>query len=286
MQAGRFDKGSSGHLLLPLRQQAGSREVGTTVAKDPNKGPPTVARMIREAMRRKGYNQQRLAREARTTSPWINMIVRRGKAPGAKMLLKIADVLGMDRRKLVRQAHRERAYVQWEPYLGPPDRDDPEREKRGSIPVIGTARAGGAALSVSGKAGTGPRGSRVGFNPDCMAIRVSGDRLEPVAYDGQYVVISPLVRKERIPDGSIVYVTYELPGDSSPRAMIRRMYRYHLAGDREGESGLPVYVFMPVNAHLRYKGRSPEPQEAVTLRHRQVMEMHPVVGVIFGDTAS
>jgi hypothetical protein len=99
-------------------------------------------------------------------------------------------------------------------------------------------------------------------------------------------VISSLVRKEKIPDGSIVYVTYELPGDTSPRAMMKRMYRYHLASDREGESGLPVYIFMPVNAHLRYKGRSPEAQEAITLRHRQVMEMHPVVGVIFGDTAS
>ncbi len=109
--------------------------------------------MIQEAMRRKGYNQQRLAKEAGTTSPWINMIVRRGKAPGAKMLLKIADVLGMDKRKLVRQAHRERAYVQWEPYLGPPERDDPEREKQGFLPVMGTARAGAAAMSVSGKGG-------------------------------------------------------------------------------------------------------------------------------------
>lgn len=256
------------------------------MAKDPSKGPPTVARMIQEAMRRKGYNQQRLAREAGTTSPWINMIVRRGKAPGAKILLKIADVLGMDKRKLVRRAHRERAYDQWKPYLGPPERDDPAREKQGFLPVIGTARAGAAALSVSGKGGAGPRGPRVGFSPDCRAIRISGDSLEPVAYDGQYVVISPLVRKEKIPDGSIVYVTYELPGDTSPRMMIRRMYRHHLASDREGEPGQPVYVFVPVNAHLRYKGRSPEAQEAVTLRHRQVMAMHPVVGVIFGDPVS
>lgn len=269
-----------------FRRHVGSGEVGTIVGRDPKKDARTVAEMIEAAMRRKGYNQQRLARETGATPPWINMIVRRGKAPGPKILLKIADALGMNKRKLVRQAHRERAYDQWKPYLGKPSPEDQAREREGRLPVLGTARAGAAAISVSENAGSYSRASRVGFNPECKAIRVSGESLEPVAYDGQYVVISPVVPKEKIPDGAICYVTYELPGDSSPKAMIKRMYRYHLASDREGESGLPVYIFMPVNAHLRYKGRAPEPQEAVTLRHRQVMEMHPVVGVIFGDTAS
>ena len=53
-----------------------------------------------------------------------------------------------------------------------------------------------------------------------------------------------------------------------------------LVAEKPGEKD----VFVPANAHLRHKGRDPEPQEAFTLRHRQVREMYPVVGVIFDNT--
>ncbi len=65
--------------------------------------------------------------------------------------------------------------------------------------------------------------------------------------------------------------------------MIRRMYRYRLAGDGTDTPGLPVYNFVPVNTRLRMKGREAEPEGAITLRHRSVREVYPVVGVIFGS---
>ena len=259
---------------------------------------PTIAEMLEAAMRRKGLSQQRLAGETGFTAPWINMIIRRGKAPGPEALLRLADALGLDRRKLVRQAHYERAYEEWKPYLSPSEAGRDEDPGTPRLNVIGTASAGapggevevadevsgnGADMSSEAPAQYPRTLSEVGFDPECKAIRVEGESLEPVAYDGQYVVISPLVRKEEIPDGSLVYLTYELPGDECPRATVKRMYRYRLAGEEPGDSGLPVYVFVPANAHLRRKGRSPEPQEAFTLRHRQVREMYPVVGVIFED---
>ena len=263
---------------------------------------PTVAEMVEDVMLRKGITQQRLAHETGITAPWINMILRRGKAPGPSALLRIAEVLGLDKRKLVRQAHHERAYMEWRPYLDAADSSGSESaaSKPHLLPVIGTASAGdpsgevkvereGAAAGSDGTSeAPGDYSSSlpaVGFHPECKAIRVSGESLEPVAYDGQYVAIYPLVRKEEISDGSIVYVTYELPGDKRPRAMIKRVYRNRLAGEAAGDSALPVYVFVPVNTHLRCKGSSPEPflepYGALTLRHRQVREMYPVVGVIF-----
>jgi transcriptional regulator with XRE-family HTH domain len=261
---------------------------------------PTLAEMLEDAMRRKGLTQQRLAKEAGFTAPWINMILRRAKAPGPEALLKLADVLGLDRGKLVRQAHYERAYEPWKPYLEPTEA--PEAAGRAPAPpqltVIGTASAGAPGGDVAVAGGAPPNGAavtseaparypqalpEVGFDPECKAIRVEGDSLEPVAYDGQYVVISPLVPKEEIPDGSLVYLTYELAAGDPLRATVKRMYRYRLAGEGPGDSGLPVYVFVPANTHLRRKGRDPEPQEAFTLRHRQVREMYPVVGVIFED---
>ncbi len=259
---------------------------------------PTIADMIEDAMRRKGYTQQRLASEAGFTAPWINMILRRAKAPGPEALLTLADVLGLDRGTLVRQAHHERAFEAWKPYLessGAPGETYPSPR---NLAVIGTASAGapggdvevegdvpadGAAVTSEDPAAYPRALPEVGFDAECRAIRVEGDSLEPVAYDGQYVVVSPLVRKEDIPDGALVYLTYELPGGDPARATVKRMYRYRLAGEKPGDSGLPVYVFVPANAHLRRKGRDPEPQEAFTLRHRQVREMYPVVGVIFED---
>lgn len=261
---------------------------------------PTIAEMVEDAMRRKGFTQQRLASETGFTAPWINMILRRAKAPGPEALLRLADVLGLDRRKLVRQAHYERAYETWKPYLESSDAPDGGDDRARHLAVIGTASAGapGGEVEVAGDGpgngaamtseapGRYPQSLReVGFDPECRAIRVEGESLEPVAYDGQYVVISPLVSKGDIPDGSLVYLTYELPGDERPRATVKRMYRYRLAGEEPGDSGLPVYVFVPANAHLRRKGRDPEPQEAFTLRHRQVREMYPVVGVIFEDAS-
>ncbi len=269
---------------------------------------PTIAEMLEEAMRRKGLSQQRLAQETGFTAPWINMILRRAKAPGPEALLRLADALDLDRRKLVRQANYERAYDPWKPYLEPylepteEHEEHVERDEEGHAPlrlaVIGTASAGtsGGDVKVAGDVpgngaaitseapGQYPQAlPEVGFDAECKAIRVEGESLEPIAYDGQYVVISPLVHKEDIPDGSLVYLTYELPGDDHARATVKRMYRYRLAGEEPGDSGLPVYVFVPANAHLRHKGRDPEPQEAFTLRHRQVREMFPVVGVIFDD---
>jgi transcriptional regulator with XRE-family HTH domain len=269
---------------------------------------PTLAEMLEEAMQRKGLSQQRLAKETGFTAPWINMILRRAKAPGPEALLKLADVLGLDRRTLVRQANYERAYDPWKPYLEPAEQpeeraEDGERSEENHTPsrlaVIGTASAGAAGgdVEVAGHVsrngedaaseapGQYPQALReVGFDAECKAIRVEGESLEPIAYDGQYVVISPLVRKEDIPDGSLVYLTYELPGDDHARATVKRVYRYRLAGEEPGDSSPPpVYVFVPANAHLRHKSRAPEPQEAFTLRHRQVREMYPVVGVIFDD---
>jgi transcriptional regulator with XRE-family HTH domain len=265
---------------------------------------PTIAEMLEDAMRQKGFSQQRLARETGFTAPWINMILRRAKAPGPEALLKLADALELDRRTLVRRANYERAYDTWKPYLEPAEDHDEhdECDQGGGAPsrlaVIGTASAGapGGDVEVAGDVarngaamtseapGQYPQAlPEVGFDAECKAIRVEGESLEPIAYDGQYVVISPLVHKEDIPDGSLVYLTYELPGDDHARATVKRMYRYRLAGEEPGDSGLPVYVFVPANAHLRHKGRDPEPQEAFTLRHRQVREMYPVVGVIFED---
>jgi len=254
---------------------------------------PTVAEMIAEAMARKGFSQQRLAKEAGLTAPWINMILRRGRSPGGAALLRIADALDIDRRELVRQAHYERAYAEWRPLLEPVG-EEPERGLR--IPVIGTASAGPELGEVALDQARGGRGGpddsaqpppvpSVGFGKECRAILVRGDSLEPIAYDGQYVVISPTVRKEDIPDGSIVYVTYELPGESVTRAVIKRMYRNRLAGEKPEEASLPVYNLIPVNTHLRRKGRGPEPEMAIALRHRQVREMYPVVGVIFEGVA-
>ena len=261
---------------------------------------PKIAAMIEEAMQRKGFTQQRLARETGMTAPWVNMILRRGKAPGPEALLRLADALGLDRRTVVQQAHFERAYAEWQPYLEPFDPSEGVPRWPHGLAVIGTATAGvsGGDVEVAGGGPANgsdqtseapaeyPRVPWVGFDPESKAIRVQGDSLEPVAYDGQYVVISPVVQKRDIPDGSIVYLTYELPDISRPRATVKRMYRYRLAGDAPGDSGLPVYVFVPVNAHLRHKGRTPEPQEAFTLRHRQVREMYPVVGVIFEPEAA
>ena len=285
----------------------------------------TVAEMLEEAMRRKNISQQRLASETGITAPWINMILRRGRAPGPTALLRIAEALEIDKTKLVRQAHFERAYEEWKPYLEHGD-EEPAGPLAGMIPLVGRSNAGarhgegsaeverftpanggGEAVMCSpsslrdarvsdapgvysrplrSKTGDGAQRWFVGFDPECMAIRVEGDALEPVAYDGQYVVVSPRVRKEDVPDGSIVYVSYELPDETGPRAAIRRMYRYRLAGEDEdragGRPGLPVYNFVPVNTRLRMKGHGPEPEGALTLRHRQVREMYPVVGVMFG----
>jgi len=263
----------------------------------------TLAGLVADAMARKGLTQQRLAEQTGLTAPWVNMIVRRGKHPGPEALIKIADALDLDRRMLIRQAHIERAYNEWRPYLD----ENPEEKLAGpgfvALAVIGITSAGADGVEVdlvkaprrAGQAAAAdapgnymrpPKaegGRAVGFHPECKAIRVRGDGLEPVAYDGQYVVISPVVKKEDIPDGSIVYVTYELPEDGRLRAMIKRMYRYRLAGDESGAPGLPIYNFVPVNSRLRRKGHAPEPVEAVTLRHRQVREMYPVVGVIFAN---
>jgi transcriptional regulator with XRE-family HTH domain len=299
---------------------------------------PTVAEMLEEGMRRKNMSQQRLARETGITAPWINMILRRGRAPGPSALLRIAEVLGIDKRRLVRQAHYERAYDEWKRFLER-DEEGPETPSAGAgmVPVVGrmttakalpdregargarqpeaevvrtsvgpdlpglrengtdeTADAPGAYPGMARQApgsAEGPPGAPVrggarrfvGFDPECMAIRVEGDGLEPVAYDGQYVVVSPNIPKESVPDGAIVYVTYELPGETASRAMIRRMYRYQLAGEEGGpRAGLPIYNFVPVNTRLRMKGREPESEGAITLRHRCVREMYPVVGVVFG----
>jgi transcriptional regulator with XRE-family HTH domain len=331
---------------------------------------PIVAELIEEAMARRGYSQQRLAREAGVTAAWVNMILRRRRAPGAEALLRIADCLGIDRGRIVRAAHYERADDAWKPYLDEETVANRSRAEAGSLPVIGTVCAGpapgGAGAqppadpgevdlarrpapgTADSRAGAWQNGSvraeespadysasapSVGFHPDCKAIRVSGDSLEPVAYDGQYVVVSPSVRKENIPDGSICYVTYELPGERRPRAAVKRMYRQRVAGERPEEAGLPVYVFTPVNTRLRAPSPSPDrgfqprlstprsqreqvgasrragagpraagsrasakrlrrpelgakarlrrPYEALALRHRQVREMYPVVGVIF-----
>ncbi len=294
---------------------------------------PTVAEMLAEAMRRKNMSQQRLAKETGITAPWINTILRQNKAVGPEALLRMAEVLDIDKRELVRQAHYERAYDEWKPYLG---HENGERAAplTGMVPLIGRSSSGrkgaarpaySAVAAPAAKAGSSPRirggmeaadapgaysgsAGAVGFDPECMAIRIEGDALEPVAYDGQYVVVSPRVPKEDVPDGAIVYVTYELPGDAGPRAMIRRMYRYRLASDETDTPGLPVYNFVPVNTRLRRSFVSPEgpldtglrhgraslragdaggalaPHEgAVTLRHRSVREMYPVVGVIFGS---
>ena len=258
----------------------------------------TIAEMLEEAMRRKGLTQQRLARMTGFTAPCINMILRRAKAPGPEALLKLADALDLDRRKLVRQANYERAYDPWKPYLEPADETDRQSETSSRLAVIGTASAGapggdievaddvpanGSAMTSEAPGDYPQTPPEVGFDAECKAIRVEGESLEPIAYDGQYVVISPLVHKEDIPDGALVYLTYELTGDDRPRATVKRMYRYRLAGEDPEDSSLPVYVFVPANAHLRRKGRDPEPQEAFTLRHRQVREMYPVVGVIFED---
>jgi transcriptional regulator with XRE-family HTH domain len=263
---------------------------------------PTIAEMLEEAMQRKGLSQQKLAQMTGFTAPWINMILRKDKAPGPEMLLKLADALALDRRTLVRQANYERAYDAWKPYLESAEEREEhvERDEGGRtvshLAVIGTASAGAAggdvevaddvprngAAITSEAPGQYPQAlGEIGFDAECKAIRVEGESLEPIAYDGQYVVISPNVHKEDIADGSLVYLTYELPDDDHARATVKRMYRYRLAGEEPGDSGLPVYVFVPANAHLRHKGRGPEPQEAFTLRHRQVREMYPVVGVIF-----
>ena len=110
---------------------------------------PTVAEVLEEAMRRKNMTQQRLAKETGITAPWINMIIRRGKAPGPSALLRIAEVLGIDKRRLVRQAHFERAYDEWKPYLehgeeGPAQRqaiqlmpDSVAARLTGVVPVVG-----------------------------------------------------------------------------------------------------------------------------------------------------
>jgi transcriptional regulator with XRE-family HTH domain len=261
---------------------------------------PTVAEMLTEGMRRRNVTQQRLAKETGITAPWINMILRRGRAPGPAALLRIADALGIDRRKLVRRAHFERAYDEWRPYLEHGDAG-PSAPLTGMVPLIGSSssvpdgavveklpRANGTdkAADAPGAYHVGAEDGAprwfVGFDQECKAIRIEGDALEPVAYDGQYVVVTPKVRKEDVPDGAIVYVTYELPGDAKPRAMIRRVYRYRLAGEDTGKPGLPVYNFVPVNTRLREKGHAGEPDGAVTLRHRSVREMFPVVGVVFG----
>ena len=265
---------------------------------------PTVAEMLKEAMHRKNMSQQRLAKETGITAPWINMILRQNKAPGAQALLKMAGALGIDKRKLVRQAHFERAYDAWKPYLE--HEEGTPAELTGMVPLVGSSssepegavveklpRANGTdkAADAPGAYHVGSEDGAprwfVGFDPECKAIRIEGDALEPVAYDGQYVVVSPKVRKEDVPDGAIVYVSYELPGETKPRAMIRRMYRYRLAGEGpldggRGPRGLPIYNFVPVNTRLRMKGRLAEPEGAATLRHRQVREMYPVVGVVFG----
>ena len=301
----------------------------------------TMAEMLEEAMRRKNISQQRLAKETGITAPWINMILRRGRAAGPRALLRIAEALEIDKRKLVRQAHFERAYDEWKAYLEP--EEGPAPRLTTVVPLIGRSSDAGGGVEIEKpqraygtdetadapgaysirSTGDDTEGRFVGFDPECKAIRIEGDALEPVAYDGQYVVVSPKVRKENVPDGAIVYVSYELPGDPEPRAMIRRMYRYRLAGDEDeksggrstgsgrrrelhvsnggghsparaapklcaGEgrivkSGLPIYNFVPVNTRLRMKGREPEPEGAITLRHRRVREMYPVVGVIFGS---
>lgn len=244
---------------------------------------PTVAETVKEALARKGLTQGMLAKLVGLTPPWINMIVNRGKLPGPKMTVKLADALGLDEGTFARQVLWEKTPEPIRAYLEPPkDSTGPVL----SLPVIGTAAAG-AAVEVAGRRGAraGAKGTpdTVGFHPDCRAIRVEGDSLEPIAYDGQYVIIYPGVRKEDIPDGSIVYVTCELAGEGEPRAMIKRIYRNRVPGD-DGVS-LPVYSFVPVNTHLRMKGKAPEPREAVTLRHRQVREMYPVVGVVFSKAA-
>lgn len=244
----------------------------------PEDAMPTVAEMIADAMARKGYSQQRLAKETGLTPAWINMILRRGRLPGPVALIRLADALELDRRTLIRQAHYERAYPAWRPYLEPGGTDDSPKMQ---IPVIGTASDSGEPGEVALAAAPQQTLKTVGFGEDCRAILVRGDSLEPVAYDGQYVIISTSVHKEDIPDGSIVYVTYELPGESSPRAALKRMYRNRLSGEVPGERALPVYNLIPVNTHLRRKGRGPEPQVVLVLRHRQVREMFPVVGVIF-----
>ncbi len=266
----------------------------------------TVAEIVEEAMARKGMTQQRLAEEIGKTPAWVNMILRQGKQPGWQAVLRMAEVLEINCTRLVQQAHYERAYEAWKPYLAPEPDEDMDGPGTIALTVIGTASAGhvyikvdlekarhtgelkaadapGEYLRPAGRRdGRGRRRKRVvGFHPDCMAIKVLGDGLEPVAYDGQYIVVSPLVRKEDIPDGSIVYVTYEVPGETEPRATIARMYRYRIAGDEKGSPGLPIYNLVPVNTRLKRKGHGPEPVEAVILRHRQVREMFPVVGVIF-----
>lgn len=260
----------------------------------------TVSEMVADAMARKGMTQQRLAAAIGKTPPWVNMILRRGRQPGAEALLRIADALELDRAKLVRQALVERTSDEWRPYISPGDEqmpgpgcasfdvigtattgEDGVEVEPAPVPDNGSARAADDPVTYAGRSGEALRA--VGFSAECTAIRVAGDGLEPVAYDGQYIVVSPTANKADVPDGAIVYVTFESPGQSRPRAMIKRMYRYRLAGDDERSPGLPIYNLVPVNTRLKRKGRGPEPVEAVSLRHRQVREMYPVVGVIFAN---
>lgn len=234
----------------------------------------TVADMILDAMQRKGYSQQRLAKEACVTAPWINMILRKKRTPGAKALLRIADTLSIKRSKIVRRAHDERVFDEWRSYISA-DESDENNKLSTELFVSGIFHTEiDSVENFSAPDSTSSKkldGCAV-YPDDATALLISGSELAPWVCDGQYLVLAPAVRHADLKDGVAAHITFD-PDDGSPQhTVLRRLYLHTC------EKHSTSYLLTPINTALDAQNQN---KTAIILRSRQMRAVSPVIGVIF-----
>lgn len=233
----------------------------------------TVSEMILDAMQRRGVTQQRLAKEARVTAPWINMILRKKRTPGAKALLRIADTLSIDRAEIVRRAHNERVFDEWRSYL-PVDESGENHKLSADLCLSGIFHADRDAVEdFDSESNTKERAAGGIALPDgATALLVSGSELAPWVLDGQYLVLAPAVHYDEIKSGSAVHITFDPLDGTAQQTVLRRIYIH------DDEKGVTSYVLTPINTALGVQNQN---RAAIVLRARQMRAVSPVIGVIF-----
>jgi len=146
--------------------------------------------VIRAALRERRLSARALALMVDISQQYASQIMRGEKIPSDEVVLRIADVLGLDRRELLMLAHREKAPPEAKPFFDPSPRVE-LAARRLRIPVISYVSAGvpfqwtdqgfppGAGMDYI----VMDRTLLPGVHPDeaesCYAVKVRGDSMSP-----------------------------------------------------------------------------------------------------------
>ena len=158
--------------------------------------------VIRAALRERRLSARALALMVDISQQYASQIMRGEKIPSDEVVLRIADVLGLDRRELLMLAHREKAPPEAKPFFDPSPRVE-LAARRLRIPVISYVSAGvpfqwtdqgfppGAGMDYI----VMDRTLLPGVHPDeaesCYAVKVRGDSMSPFLRDGDVLVARP-----------------------------------------------------------------------------------------------